>query len=171
MLTPSHIVDWNIPKHLARFKFQDLPDGSTNVKVFPHDSIDDRTEAHPSETPFFQASIKPWKWVPSFPVSLGWLKNIGMDISLVQPPLPEGGGSHSELPGTDRWCKILPVMSSPRAKLAWIDMSQRDSEGALQAQYEHFWPGLGQWQLGVKMEDCVLDFPEGTHWHAPEMKL
>lgn len=88
----------------------------------------------------------------------------------MQPPLPSGNGVQDELPGTDKWCKILPGQSSRKASLAWVDMSQKDETGALQAQHENFWPKLGRWQLGVKMEDCEIDFGEGTYWDAPQTK-
>lgn len=110
-------------------------------------------------------------WVPSFPLSIGWLKYIGVDIALVQPPLPEGKGSQDELPGTDRWCKILPVQSSKKASLAWADMNQKDEKGVLHAQNEHFWPGIGRWQFGIKMENCEIDFGEGVYWDAPQTML
>ncbi|KAI0125627.1 hypothetical protein BJ170DRAFT_440463 [Xylariales sp. AK1849] len=160
--------NWNIPKHLARFEFDGLPDGATKIKVFTHDTTGDSAETRASETPFFQATFQPMRWVPSFPVSLGWLKYIGLDTSLVQPPLPEGKGSQGELPGTDRWCKILPAQSSKRTSLIWVDMSQKDEKGQMHAENEHFWPGLGRWQYGVQMEDCDIDFGEGIYWDAPQ---
>ncbi|KAH8676111.1 hypothetical protein BX600DRAFT_508290 [Xylariales sp. PMI_506] len=163
--------NWNIPKHLARFEFNDAPDGSTSVKVYPHDTTDDPTEKLPNQEPFFQAKVQPIRWVPSFPLSLGWLKYTGIDISLVQPPLPEGRGSLGELPGTDRWCKIMPAESSRRASLTWVDMNQADEKGVLHAKHQNFWPGLKQWQFGVKLEDCEVDFGHGIYWDPPPTKL
>ncbi|KAF4979879.1 hypothetical protein FZEAL_3990, partial [Fusarium zealandicum] len=34
----DNILDWNVPKHLARFSWTDNPDGSTTVHVYPHDT-------------------------------------------------------------------------------------------------------------------------------------
>ncbi|ORY60285.1 uncharacterized protein BCR38DRAFT_349990 [Pseudomassariella vexata] len=158
--------NWNIPKHLAQFEFRDLPDGSTNVKVYPHDTTGDPTEANPNHTPFFQATIKSVPWLPSFPFSLGWLPYIGVDVSIVQPPLPEGTGSHKELVGTNQWCKIVPNQSG-KTSLAWIDLSQRDDDGKLHGQHESFWPGLGRWQLGIKMENTDIVFGMGEYWASP----
>lgn len=165
------MVDWNIPKHLARFDFNDLPDGSTKVSVYPHDTSDDLAEARASENPFFQATIQPLRWAPSFPLKLSWASYVGVDISLVQPPLPEGQGSQGELPGTDKWCQIIPGQATRQASLAWVDMSQRDEKGVLYAKDEHFWPGIGRWQLGVKMENATIDFPEGKYWDTPRTML
>lgn len=169
MLTCS--PDWNIPKHLARFEFKDSADGATQIKIFPHDTGNDPTETTASATPFFQAKVQPLRWVPSFTASAGWLKYAGLDISLVQPPLPEGKGSQNELPGTDQWCKVVPGQASKNTCLAWMDMSQRDQMGVLHAQNENFWPDMGRWQLGVRMEDAEIDFSEGTYWQTAESKL
>lgn len=160
-------ADWCIPKHLARFAFDDLSDGSTRVQVFPHDTGDDAAETHASPSPFFRATIRPMRWVPSFPFSLSWLQYVGIDASLVQPPLPAGQGSQGELPGTDRWCQVQPGQSTKRASLAWVDMSQKDEDGVLAGPHDNFWPGLGQWQLGVKLEDCDIEFGEALYWEAP----
>ncbi|KAK9771488.1 hypothetical protein SCAR479_11827 [Seiridium cardinale] len=163
--------NWNIPKHLAHFEFKDLPDGSTTIKVFPHDTDNDPAETKCSDVPFFQTKVKPMRWTPSFPASVSWLKYAGLDVSLVQPPLPEGTGSQGELPGTDKWCKILPGQDTRKASLAWVDMNQKDEDGTLHAQHENFWPGLGRWQIGVQMDDCDISFGEGVYWDAPQTKL
>lgn len=171
-------TDWCIPKHLARFVFDDLPDGATRVQVFPHDTEGDVAEAQASAAPFFRATVRPMRWVPAFPFSLSWLRYVGLDAALVQPPLPAGQGSRGELPGTDRWCRVLPGQSTRRASLAWVDLRQKDDEdddkdddalagGPPQHEHENFWPGLGRWQLGVKLEDCDIEFGEALYWEAP----
>ncbi|KAK8049643.1 hypothetical protein PG994_011373 [Apiospora phragmitis] len=164
-------VDWNIPKHLARFEFNDLPDGSTTVQVYPHDTTDDVTETHASKSPFFQVTIQPLKWAPSFPLSLNFLKYIGIDASLVQPPLPSGDGSQKELPGTEHWSKVFPGQKTRKACIAWVDMSQKGAKEVPRAGYENFWPGLGRWQLGLKMEDADIEFGEPVYWNPSQPKL
>ncbi|KAI1083050.1 hypothetical protein F5B20DRAFT_528357 [Whalleya microplaca] len=165
--------NWSIPKHLARFEWNNALDGSTQVKVYPHDATSDPFEMQPSEKPFLQTAFRPLRWAPAFPLSLSWLKYIGIDSSLVQPPLPEGHGSQNELPGTDRWCKIAPLQSTRRALLGWADLTQRDEEGNLitSARQENFWPGLGRWHLAIKLEDANVEFGEGVHWDPPTTKL
>ncbi|KAK8114569.1 hypothetical protein PG999_006638 [Apiospora kogelbergensis] len=165
------IVDWNIPKHLARFEFDDLPDGSTKVKVYPHDTTDDVAETRASESPFFQATIQPIKWSPYFPLSSDIFKYIGIDASLAQPPLPAGDGSQKELPGTERWCKVVPDQKSRKACLAWVDMSQRGDKEVPRAGFENFWPGMGRWQLGLKMEDAEIVFGDPVYWNPSQSKL
>ncbi|KAK7951353.1 uncharacterized protein PG986_007081 [Apiospora aurea] len=163
--------NWNIPKHLARFEFNDLLDGSTTVKVYPHDTTGDLAETQASESPFFQATIQPLKWAPSFPLSLNFLKYIGIDASLVQPPLPTGDGSQQELPGTEHWCKVSPGQKARKACIAWVDMSQKSEKEVPRAGYENFWPGLGRWQLGLKMEDAEIEFGEPIYWNHSQAKL
>ncbi|KAK7970620.1 hypothetical protein PG996_000951 [Apiospora saccharicola] len=163
--------NWNIPKHLARFEFKDLPDGSTTVKVYPHDTDDDVAETYASEIPFFQAKIRSLQWAPSFPLSSNLLKYIGIDISLVQPPLPTGDGSQKELPGTDHWTKVVPGQKTKNACLTWVDMWQGSETITTRDGYENFWPGLGRWQLGLKMEDADIEFGEPIHWNLSQPKL
>ncbi|KAI1122389.1 hypothetical protein F5Y10DRAFT_287226 [Nemania abortiva] len=165
-------TNWNVPKHLARFEFDDLDDGTTVVRVYPHDTTGDIAEALPSDVPLFQAKFTPLRWAPSFPFSVSWLQHLGMDPALVQPPLPAGEGSQGELPGTDRWCKITPGEATKRASLAWADMSQRNMQGELTngVEHENFWPGLRRWKLALKMEEAVIDFGEGVYWDIPRTK-
>ncbi|KAI1157469.1 hypothetical protein F5B18DRAFT_173881 [Nemania serpens] len=118
------------------------------------------------------------RWAPSFPLSLSWLKYVGVDTSLVQPPLPDGRQENSrigeELIGTSRWCKIEPLLSTRKATLGWIDMSQRDPttaadniDGNRSTKYYNFWPGLRRWNVAIKMENADVDFREGQYWNSP----
>ncbi|KAI0817690.1 hypothetical protein GGR55DRAFT_32578 [Xylaria sp. FL0064] len=167
-------TNWNIPKHLARFEWEDLGGGGgTRVRVYPHDTTGDTLEPRPCKVPLFQATFKPIRWAPSFPFSISWLRYLGLDPSLVQPPLPAGKGSQDELPGTDRWCKVAPAITTKHAGLAWVDLSQKNEEGQLTSgvAHENFWPGLGRWQLALKLENAGIDFPEGTYWDIPKSAL
>ncbi|GAP83435.1 hypothetical protein SAMD00023353_0202070 [Rosellinia necatrix] len=166
-------TNWNIPKHLARFEWDDLGGGGTGVRVYPHDTTGDSSELRPNTVPLFQATFKPMRWTPSFPFSVSWLRYVGLGACLVQPPLPEGQGSQGELPGTERWCKIVPGQATKRASLAWADLSQRDERGepVTSVAHENFWPGLGRWQIALKLDDAVIDFDDGIHWDAPRTKL
>ncbi|KAK7420992.1 hypothetical protein QQZ08_010166 [Neonectria magnoliae] len=167
--------NWNVPKHLARFDWSNNPDGSTTIKVFPHDTNpnDGDTEATASPVPFFQASFKPWRFAPSFPFATNWVNYLGITSTLVLPPLPRGNGSQGELPGTDRWCSVVPKQYSRRTMLGWFDVTQhRDDKGQLTGEHENFWPTLNRWQLGMKMEnaDLAFDHPEET-WDPPRSHL
>lgn len=147
--------------------------GSTRVKVFPQDPEHHRAETRPGEKPLFQATFQPIKYAPSIPFSLSWAKYIGVDVSLVQPPLPVGQDGETELPGTEGWCKIVPMQSTNKAKLGWVDLSQKNEQGISESSVapENFWPGIGRWQIGLKLEDADIVFGEGVHWEPPRTSL
>lgn len=151
-------TDWNVPKHLARFEWDFGPNESVTVKIFPHDTTDDMTESTPSSVPFFQASYTPIRFAPTFPFATTWMDYLGQKVTLVMPPLPQGKGSQGELPGTDHWCSLIPNQYSRTTRAGWFDISQRDDEGNVIGEYENFWPGLGRWQLGAKMENAQVSF-------------
>lgn len=161
--------DWNIPKHLARFEWKDLPNGAKQCKVFPNDTSGDPTEASPSTTPLFQATFKTVPLVPSFPLSTKWFEYLGVDTSLVQPPVPQG--TQPEAVGTEQWCRSSSVQSASRTHLGWMDLRQRDEDGKLTGLYENFWPGIGRWQLAVKMENSTFHIGEGKYWRGPRANL
>lgn len=159
------MVDWNIPKHLAKFEFKELPGGVISLAVF--------AEEIQSTSPFFRITYKPIPFTPTIPASTSLAKLIGLDLTLVQPPLPNG--DVEELPGTDDWCSIMPFVSSRKTSLEWCDLKQKvteedalldvpplDSPGG----YENWWPGLNRWKLGLRMEDATVDFPAGEHWKS-----
>ncbi|KAK4184157.1 hypothetical protein QBC35DRAFT_66477 [Podospora australis] len=170
---------WNIPKHLARFEWVDDPSsGATTIKVYPHDTAAtpyDPKESSPSDAPFFQCTLKAVPYLPSIPFSTSLLKTIGMDYTIVQPPLPEGTQAASnELPGTgDEWTRLSDfVQHSKQTSVVWADLSQKDkSSGIAPDQYENFWPGLGRWHLALKMDNGQADFGHGVKWTTPSYLL
>ncbi|KAK6450301.1 hypothetical protein FP744_10006551 [Trichoderma asperellum] len=150
-------ANWNIPKHLARFDWEAMPDKSLTVRVYPHDTSGDETEAMASSTPFFQATMKPMPFIPSFPFSSSWLSFLGIDLECVHPPLPKGRGSQGELPGTDSWCAFTPVFSGKASSLMTIDISQCHEDDKIVAQRnKSFWPGVGRWRVGLMAENANL---------------
>ncbi|KAI9152051.1 acetoacetate decarboxylase (ADC) domain-containing [Paramyrothecium foliicola] len=166
--------NWNVPKHLAKFDWSTAADGSTSVKVYPHDEASapgyTAAEAEPSPRPWFQATFKPVPLVPAFPLATGWVNYFGFDTRLVLPPVPANPhASQGELPGTDRWCAILPQQYSRRCSVGWFDLAQ-DKDGG--CGFDNFWPGLGRWQLGIKMDNAevIFDHPEET-WETPKSNL
>lgn len=167
-------LNWNVPKHLARFHWTDGPDGSTSVKVFPHDTHPENVnEATASPEPFFQTTFKPVRYMPAFPLATRWLDFLGFKTTLVQPPLPSGPSSQGELPGTDRWCSVVPLQYSSRSMVGWFDIEQEnDSKGKTAGESQNFWPGLGRWHMGLKMENAevIFDDPEEV-WDAPRSNL
>lgn len=165
--------DWNLPKHLARFEWNDLPDGSPTVKVFPHDvgTPYSPAEAEPAAAgrPWFQCTIRPVGYLPAFPMSTDMMKWVGIDAALVQPPLPPGEGAKGELAGTERWCKVEGFReSSRRSRAVWVDMDQGGEGEGREEGGKYFFPGLRKWNLAVKMEGGDVFFPEGKYWETPK---
>lgn len=174
--TNKGYLDWNVPKHLAKFDWTDNSDGSITAKVYPHDTLPTDSasseSASPDHTPFFQATFKPIRYAPSFPFRTSWINYLGFDTTLVFPPLPEGAGSQGELPGTDQWCSVVPQQSTSKCMLGWFDVEQhRDEEGKLTGEFENFWPGWSKWQIGIKMENSVIEFDHPETWEPPRTRL
>ncbi|EQL01217.1 hypothetical protein OCS_03072 [Ophiocordyceps sinensis CO18] len=149
-------INWGCPKHLARFDWHMGPNDSVTVKVYPHDTSGDAAESRPSAAPFFRASFAPVAYAPSFPFATRWLGYLGFNTTIVMPPLPRGPGSQGELPGTDRWVSFVPRQYSRNTRVGWFDMAQQGDA----REDDNFWPGLGRWQLGLKMENAQVVFDD-----------
>ena len=154
------------------------------VEVFPNDTTADSTESTASIKPFFTGIYSPVSYIPRFPFSTRIAGYLGIDFNLVQPPLPGGRAKGGELPGTTKWCKILPLQYSNNTRMTWVDLRQTaksdkepsakrkvgdtvDTQGCsdgLYSDFENWWPGLGRWQIGLKLEDATIVFGEGKHW-------
>ncbi|KAI4197885.1 MAG: hypothetical protein LQ350_005644 [Teloschistes chrysophthalmus] len=140
--------NWNIPKHIARFKFTgDFSTPPFTVQLFPEDPTID--------TPFFTASLQPLGfWTPSFPFSSRVTKWFGLPDSIVQPPLPEGEPKNI-ICGTDKWFKCQGSIYGPKTKLVWMDMKQPGKKSG--EARENWWPGIRRWQLAIWLQDAQLD--------------
>ncbi|KAL8933691.1 MAG: hypothetical protein Q9216_006251 [Gyalolechia sp. 2 TL-2023] len=143
--------NWNIPKHIARFKYTgDFSAPPFTVQLYPEDPAIDE--------PFFTASLQHLGfWTPTFPFSTNFLKRLGFPNEMVQPPLPEGEPKEV-LCGTDAWYKLAGDIYSPKAKLVWMDLKQPGKEA--DNERENWWPGIKRWHLGVWLQDAELDFGE-----------
>ena len=91
-------------------------------------------------------------------------------MALAQPPLPEGKeASQGELPGTTEWVGLREYReSSRRGELVWVDMKQGEGQ---EGEYENFWPELGRWRLGIKLERGEAAFGVGERWEGPRYGL
>jgi hypothetical protein len=178
-------VNWNIPKHLARFSFSapptpagSSPPESLTVKIFPPGSTDGDGTG-----PFFACTLKPFTWVPSMPVSSRWLP---LSTVHAQPPLPEGmkfrsaaegevngkkidpydispENEHALMAGTDRWC-LFPVTSySPRVRGCWVNIHEPEKNAEGEA--TKYWPqSVTPWSVGAWMEETEMGILEPSQW-------
>ncbi|KAL7778273.1 hypothetical protein CFE70_004950 [Pyrenophora teres f. teres 0-1] len=164
-------VNWNIPKHLARFDWVEKGNGETTVKVYPHDTTGDLSESKPAEKPWFQATFKPNLPI-GIPFSTDLYGLLGVNTTLAQPPLPSGNGSYDELPGTDHWAATVPNQVTNRATLGIVDMKQGDgdveegrSTNAVGDEYfPNFWPGIPRLNVASKLEDATVTFSAPEIW-------
>lgn len=157
------LLDWNAPKHLAKFVWDHSPDGSTTIKIYPHDDPSNPDESRPSAVPLFQTTFKPMRLVPRFPYATSWADYLGFNTTLVMPPLPAGRGTYGELPSTNRWISLVTKQFCNRTTMGWYDVAQPDG-GAACGGHANFLPWLKRWQVGMKMEaaDLTFDVPAET---------
>ncbi|KAK4173881.1 hypothetical protein QBC36DRAFT_389406 [Triangularia setosa] len=165
-------IIWNLPKDLARFDWS-IPDPSNPqvqaLRVYPHnhsppDVPYSPTESNPSNTtPFFKCTLRTIPYL-SFPFSNLWLPKMRIDITLVQPPLPENSqASQGEISGTaDEWVKTG----------GYEQLSKRcKNEAGVEGKREdNFFPGLKRWNLAVVMEGKA-NFADGERWAVPRHML
>lgn len=181
-------LNWNIPKHLARFSFSapitpagTSPPQDLTVKVFPPG-----TEDGDGVQPFFACKLTPWRWVPPVPVNMGW---VPISMKHVQPPIPEPEAHKRAVTvefegrrngtninpydisaknevavaaGTDRWCAFDISGKVQRARGCWVEILKTGVQGG---EGEKYWPKGGTpWSFGGWMEDAVLEIEKPLEW-------
>ncbi|KAH7381124.1 hypothetical protein BKA64DRAFT_584236 [Cadophora sp. MPI-SDFR-AT-0126] len=174
--------NWNIPKHLADFEFKPLANNALHISVWPLETSTSGPTRTRSPSPLFSATYKPISYAPSFPVSTTAARYVGLDLTLVQPPLPNGTDSSTkELVGTEQWCEVMPLEWSRKTSLGWWDLKRGEATeddallggngngtvGGDEMGYQNWWPGFGRWRVGLMMEDATIEFPEGKRWTGP----
>ncbi|PSN71640.1 hypothetical protein BS50DRAFT_232553 [Corynespora cassiicola Philippines] len=179
-------INWNIPKHLARFSFSAPP---TSAGTSPPKTLDVKVFAPGSQdgdgtSPFFSCTLQPFRWLPSFPFSSRYMP---LSTVLVQPPLPAAKGFDSEdsedpepekvdpydlnprlegqvLAGTNRWCTFPINAYSPRLRGCWVTVHAPSKDGEQGAetveQANKYWaPDAKPWAIGTWMEDAEMTIP------------
>jgi hypothetical protein len=162
--------NWNIPKHLARFDWTNDWRGTT-VKIYPHDTTGDKSEANPAQKPWFQTTFTEVPIV-RLPFSTTLYKLLGVDANLAQPPLPSADSKYHELAGTNRWALTEPFQEAKYTSLGVFDMNQAGGD-ALPGQqvnavgdeyFKYFWPGLSPVHAGMRLEDAEIGFSDPEIW-------
>ncbi|KAF2820542.1 hypothetical protein CC86DRAFT_374237 [Ophiobolus disseminans] len=181
-------LNWNIPKHLARFEFSapttpvgSSPPSSLTIQVFPPDSKDGDGMA-----PFFKCTLTPWRWIPAFPANTAY---VPLSLLNVQPPLLEPAARltaaefESELDtsidaydiskkneeallvGTERWTGF-ELQAKCKARGCWVEMGQeQERPDGVGEEDGKWWPnGLKPWSVGAWMEGGVFEIAEGLEW-------
>lgn len=94
----------------------------------------------------------------------------------------QSGGDGRDVPGGEgnegRWVMVDDFyQASDKTTLVWVDLRQYEQierQGtATDAEKveENFWPGMGKWIIGVKLEDGVIELGVGKTWPAPRAVL
>lgn len=165
-------VNWNIPKHLARFDWTSDVNGGESVKIYPFDTSGDPYESGPSAKPFFQMSFSPLlNGILQIPFSTDLYGILGINLTLVQPPVPQGQDVFGAIAGTSTSKSVVPGQSSDRTTFGTINLSQAGGDGeetgtnAVGDEYfPNFWPGLLSTNVGLRMEDATITFSEPVVW-------
>ncbi|SMQ46066.1 unnamed protein product [Zymoseptoria tritici ST99CH_3D1] len=181
-------ANWNIPKHMARFDWSSAPDGSTTVRIYPFDTSNDPAESSASEKPFFQMTFSPLlpqnllsntlgslfpgglNLNPSVPFSTDLYPWLGVNATLVQPPIPLGNDIFGGLAeGGPNWKSVIPGQSSKQTTFGTINMDQSGGDGeetgvnaAGDEFFPNFWPGLARINAGIRMLDATITFSGAT---------
>ena len=180
-------LNWNIPKHLARFSFSSpptppgaSPPSNLTVQVFPPGTKDGDGGA-----PFFACTLKPWTWVPPIPLNTKYLP---LSMAAAQPPLPAapgyekalgevlGGAEVDEydldpkkegavLVGTEKWRAFDIAAITPRARGCWVEVHEKKDNDVVEEGGKEWWPrNLGSWSVGAWMEDVDWRLGEVVEW-------
>ncbi|KAI1815457.1 hypothetical protein GGS20DRAFT_330314 [Poronia punctata] len=168
-------TNWNIPKHLARFDWSEDKFGTTTLKLYPHDTTGDATEASPAKKPWFQMKFSDAvTGIVNIPFSAELYNLVGINATLVQPPLPQGEGVHGELPGTNHWAATVPGQASSHTTLGLFDLHQgegdklegKDVNAVGDEFFPNFWPGLPRYNIGLRLADAKITFSDPEIWDS-----
>jgi hypothetical protein len=154
-------LNWNIPKHLARFSFSEKttskyasPPTSLTAQVFPPN-----TSEGDNVPPFFTCTLKPWTWVPAVSVNTRFLPK---SMAFAQPPVPEASGHQAAVKkalmgpnadqydlnpqneavisvGTTRWCAFDVAAKVSRARGCWVEFPATKDESNSSSDKEKTW--------------------------------
>jgi hypothetical protein len=180
-------LNWNIPKHLARFVFSApptlkgaTPPSSLTVEVFPPG-----TSEGDGVRPFFACTLTPWTWVPALLLNTRYIPKT---LVIAQPPIPETAGHQAaaeealagpnidpydldpakELSicvGTPRWCAFSVTARVPKARGCWVEiMSEKGKMGERDKEKTWFPGDLKPWRVGSWCEEVEWTIGKPVEW-------
>ncbi|KLO17694.1 hypothetical protein SCHPADRAFT_157044 [Schizopora paradoxa] len=140
-------LNWNVPKHPARFEFEELSNSETKISVYPPVTNDGATVGESTDVPpIFSAVVsKAANFLPSIPFSTTFLP---FDTTVVLPPLPTSP-SHPAIIGTDSWKSFSSVMRG-KVRFIWVKPGEiKDADGIPQFGDGVEFPKIKPWSLGM----------------------
>lgn len=104
------------------------------------------------------------------PLTTNIYKLLGIDATLVQPPIPQGHDAYGALAtGGPYWKSVAPGQYTTNGSVGLINMDQSGGDGERTGRnavgdefYKNFWPGLPKTNIGVRLRDAVITFSEAT---------
>jgi hypothetical protein len=175
-LMPNHQgrLNWNIPKHLARFSFSapavsaehPHPPKQLEVSVYP--------PSPSAKLPFFSATLQPFTFPPAVPFNNAWMPSYFSTQTI--PPLPSAISAPGDAwieeeeqaeaiiaAGTDEWCESKVAIKTNKARGCWVTVHPPVE----QEEAQKWWP-QGQtwkpWAVGLWLEDATLLCHESKKW-------
>jgi hypothetical protein len=174
---PLGRVNWNTPKHLARFSFSSLPVSASNPKPEKVD-ISLYPPSPTAKTPFFTTTIQPFKFPPGMPFNNAWLPKYFTRLSM--PPIPSAlsapagawNGPEEQVEaifaaGTDQWCEFGVQFKTSKARGCWVTLHQPEQGSDDELEAKRWWPqgsGWKPWAIGLWLEQADLYVDEGLRW-------
>jgi hypothetical protein len=171
-------LNWNIPKHLARFSFSTPavsianphPPQKLEVSVFP---------PSPSvATPFFSATLQPFTFPPAVPFNNAWMPSYFSTQTI--PPLPSAITAPADAwiedeeqaeaifaVGTDEWCESQVAIKTNKARGCWVTVHGPKEGSEEENEAQKWWPQGKTWKpwaVGLWLEDATLLCKEGKKW-------
>jgi hypothetical protein len=177
-------LNWNIPKHLARFVFSSPPHwGSATpltVQVFPPGTV--QGDGAP---PFFACTLTPWTWVPALPINTRYFPKT---LVIAQPPIPESANHRAaaeealagpsidpydldprkELSicvGTTQWCTFSVTARVSRTRGCWVEVLSDKGVMSEEDKGKTWFPSnLKTWRVGIWCEEVEWTVGKPVGW-------
>ncbi|KAF5345037.1 hypothetical protein D9758_010407 [Tetrapyrgos nigripes] len=143
--------NWNIPKQVATFNYESLPNGSWSLSV---------SQVGQESNPFFHVTVNQIPVISKVPIPLStkWFSNM---FSYAQPPLPQG--PLPEETGTDKWAFFQPTT------IGWLHLVDIVPELKAKNEKERkvvgdgvFFPAVVPKGVGMYLGDMQIDLGPST---------
>ncbi|GIZ38210.1 hypothetical protein CKM354_000163300 [Cercospora kikuchii] len=113
---------------------------------------------------------------PQIPFTTDLFKLLGINATLIQPPVPAGKDKFGALvPSTPEgaWKAIDPLQESSQTTVGSINLNQRGGDGEEEGvnavgdeYYDNFWPGLPVVNVALKLKDAKIVFGAPEVWQG-----
>jgi hypothetical protein len=103
---------------------------------------------------------------PDIPFTTDYYKLLGVNATLVQPPLPAGHDVYSAIiASASDWKSVVPGQSSDQTTVGIMNLDQTGGDGEATGTnavgdewYKFFWPSLDRLAVALKQADATITF-------------